>query len=557
MDEGSTDRCFRAMRLLALRICVVVGAGGAAGLADAADGQPAPPFTPTPVTVTTKIAKARPAVEPVDLRSGPQLFMDDHLIAKSDGVDKVTQHPQRFLGRPVLGWEQHTTQPYVTVLRDPQSGKFRMWYNHGAGKDCAIAYAESDDGVQWTAPRLDLVGPDNRLFIIGRSAEHGSYGVSVIDDGPNAVDPQKRYKLTWWSGVTEPAGVSVAWSPDGLHWTPYEKNPVLPYYPTDDHRAALGTGDIVDLFYDPIRRHYSALFKLHAIKADGWSAGPRAGTAFRRLVGQSHSDDFLNWTIPWRVMIPEPRDEGQLEFYSSGGTIARGPVLITFIRMLHDDYSPEPGMLDDHGKTTGIGYTTLATSRDGEHWERHDDIFFDRAPEKDAWDHAMTWVGSSLPVGDELYLYYGGYQRGHKIEPTKERQIGLVKMTMDRFIAREARGEKPCTLLTAPLAVRAGNGSRFVVNADASRGRIRVQVREMTGQVIPGYSFDDCAPISGDGIRLPVEWTTNVNGEMQPGIIDLARLNDQTVRLEFEITNAKLFAFELEPGEPIAIRVSR
>jgi hypothetical protein len=466
------------------------------------------------------------ATQPLDLRAGPHLFVDDFLIADARGVKKVTQHPTR-LPEPVLGWQQHTTQPYVTVLRDPQTKRFRMWYNAHAGKEATIAYAESADGVKWETPRLGIMGDDNRLFLIGRSSEHGSYGVSVIDDAERESDPQRRYKLMWWSGL-EPAGASVAWSADGLRWTKYDKNPVLPYYPTDHGKAGVGVGDIVDIFYDPLRNRYASLFKLHAQKSDGWSAGPRAGSAFRRLVGTSWSDDFLNWRDPRRVFTPEPRDAGQLEFYSSGGTIARGPLLITFIRMLHDDYAPEPG-----GEPTGIGYTTLGTSRDGQTWQRHDDVFLDRNPTPGTWDRAMTWVGSALPVGDELYLYYGGYKRGHKVEPTKERQIGLAKMKTDRFVAREASGATPGVLRTALLRAGDGKGSTLVLNADASKGRIRAQVRYPTGGVIPGFAYDDAEPVTGDGLALPVKW----KGQ-------LADLRDD-VRLEFEITDAKLFGFDV------------
>ncbi len=501
-------------------------------------------------SVLNKSVVVRRSIEPVDLRTGPQLFIDDYLIDSSSGLKKVTQHPRRSLDGPILGWKEHTTQPYVTVLRDPKSGKFRMWYNRDSGKDTAIAYAESDDGVRWTLPQLNIVGPDNRLFIIGRSPEDGSYGVSVVDDGPQASDPARRYKLMWWSGVTNPPGASVAYSPDGLHWTQYDKNPAMPLYKHDESKAAVSVGDIVDLFYDPLRQRYGALVKLQGLEADGWKPGPRAGGSFRRIVGASYSEDFLHWKEPWRVIVPEPRDKDLLEFYCAGGTIARGPLLISFVRMLHDDYAADPG-----GKADGVGYTTLATSRDGEHWQRQDDVFLDRNPKPGTWDHAMTWIGSALPVGDELFLYYGGYARGHKVEPTKERQLGLARMPLDRFVSREASGETAGTLRTVPLHVRAGKGSQFVLNADASKGKIRVRVLDAKGDVIPGFSYDDCAPVAGDGLALPVGWKIKVGDDMKPGLIDLTRLHDQTVRLEFEITNAKLFGFDVRQGEPQALRL--
>src|SRR6185436_20701640 len=98
-------------------------------------------------------------------------------------------------------------------------------------------------------------------------------GVAVIDDGEREKDPSRRFKIMWWSGTTEPAGAAVAFSPDGIHWTPHDKNPVLPLYPSGDPREISSVGDIVDVFYDPIRARYGAMVKLGGLKADGWAPG--------------------------------------------------------------------------------------------------------------------------------------------------------------------------------------------------------------------------------------------------------------------------------------------
>jgi hypothetical protein len=319
----------------------------------------------------------------------------------------------------------------------------------------------------------------------------------------------------------------MAFSPDGIHWTAYERNPVLPYYPPGDPKVAAGVGDVVDLFRDPVRNRYGVLMKMQATPADRLTPGPRAGKGIRRLVGASYSEDGVHWKEPWRVMMPESRDAGILEFYSAGGTIARGPLLVSFVRMLHDDYSPEPG-----GQPTGIGYTTLATSRDGVHWSRQDDVFFDRNPEPHTWDRAMTWVGCALPVGDKLFLYYGGYARGHKVEPTKERQIGLARMPMDRFVSVEPNGAGVGTLRTIPLRVPTGETS-LVINAAAAGGRICVAVRGADGAVVPGYGLNESVAVTTDGLREPVRWK------------DRPQLpSGQVIQLEFELANAKLFAFD-------------
>ena len=106
------------------------------------------------------------------------------------------------------------------------------------------------------------------------------------------------------------------------------------------------------------------------------------------------------------------------------------------VKVLRDDLKadqpPEPR------DAYGIGYTTLAWTRDGEHWTRDREKFFDRHPQHGAWDHAHAWIDEQVPVGDEVYLYYGGYKSGHKVNRFEERQIGLVKMKRDRYVAREA-----------------------------------------------------------------------------------------------------------------------
>lgn len=54
------------------------------------------------------------------------------------------------------------------------------------------------------------------------------------------------------------------------------------------------------------------------------------------------------------------------------------------------------------------------------------------------------------------------------------------------------------------------------------------------GKEIQGFGLKDCEPVKGDHIRGPVRWKS-----------DLSDLNHGTVRLKFELNNAKLFAFQI------------
>src|SRR5689334_2456498 len=71
------------------------------------------------------------ASRPIEIASGPQLFLDDFLVERMEGLRREVQSPQR-LDHPVLDSKTFgTTQPYASVLRDSASGRYRIFYNNG------------------------------------------------------------------------------------------------------------------------------------------------------------------------------------------------------------------------------------------------------------------------------------------------------------------------------------------------------------------------------------------------------------------------------------------
>jgi hypothetical protein len=333
----------------------------------------------------------------------------------------------------------------------------------------------------------------------------------VLDEGPGFPDSTRRYKLVWWN-----RGMWLAHSADGIHWKASKDVPVLK-----------GINDILCITRDPLRQRYLAIFGLPSKKEDGYKGKtPNAREGYRRCVGQSVSRDCLHWSSPRRIFKPDSSDQGITEFYSVGGVLARGDLLIGLLKVLRDDLPADP-----HGKAAGIGYTVLVWSRDGETWQRDRQPFFDRNHEPGTWDHAMAWMDCQLPVGDKVYIYYGGYASGHKVEPLQQRQIGLVRMRRDRYVSRRA-GKRGGTLRTRPLVL---DCNALRLNVDADQGKVRVQVVGQDGKPVSGMSYADCPPITGDHLAAPVRWK-------QP----LAAMRGKPVRLEFSLRNAHLFAFELE-----------
>ena len=447
----------------------------------------------------TRIA-AQTSTTPILLRAGPHLLLDDCLIEQASNVTRRINCPQRQLTEPVVtAREDKNFQPYMTVLRGPKMQRFRMWYgiSVNAGQS-HLAYIESEDGVHWIRPHRVLDDP-------GRIA----FGASVLDEGPDFPDPARRYKYVWYNG-----GMMIARSADGLLWTADPSHPVI-----------TGINDILHLARDPARSRYIAIYGFPSQKEDGYKGKTQnSSEGYRRCVGQSTSTNCVNWTPPRRIFAPDSQDEGITEFYSIGGVISRGDMLVGLLKVLRDDLPCDPD-----GKVDGIGYTVLAWSHDGETWQRDRLPFFDRDHQPGDWDHAMAWMDYQLSVGDEMYLYYGGYARGHKVERFTDRQIGLVRMTRDRYVAREA--QKASLLRTRLLTIQ-GKGIRL--NVDASKGTARVQLLDANDKPIPGFGFADCSPITTDALSALVQWRR-----------PLAELQGTPLKLEIALENSSLFAIEV------------
>ncbi|MFH1921710.1 MAG: hypothetical protein ABIP48_17740 [Planctomycetota bacterium] len=436
---------------------------------------------------------------PIRLRSGPHLFLDDFLVAKAAGVRRRVNSPKRDPGIPnpiITGKEDQCVAPYMTVIRDPETGRFRIWYNVYKAKhtdgSARFATMESVDGIRWIRPHRVLKDPGPINF-----------GCSVVDEGPDFPDPAERYKLAWWSE----GGLKIAVSADGLDWSMFRPYPVVRH----NH-------DINNLYFDPLRRRYVATVSVY-------TTGPTWSNQ-RRNTMHTASRDLVEWEQPWYVITADDRvDEGQTQFYAMNGYLDRGNLMIGLVKVLRDDLqAPQTPQ-----GAFGVGYTTLAWTRDGEHWVRDTTPFFEPDPNPAAWDHAHAWADFQVPVGDDVYLYYGGYKFGHKMDRWEGRQIGLVRMKRDRYVSRDADAGGG-TLRTPPLAL---SGNRITLNAEVS-GEIRVRLLDAEGKPLPGFDAADSSPVKGDSLAHEVRW------KQSP-----APLPDEPVSIEFLLEDARLYGFDL------------
>ncbi len=162
------------------------------------------------------------------------LLVDDHEVLYRSGTERVSHAARRYSDKAIIvankPWERLIG--YTSIYRDPETGKYQLWYQaYSGGRSgdlnlkCVVAYAESDDGISFTKPELDLfpfLGQSSNIVLDSNAGFGDRYGASVVVD-PHEKDSSRRYKMAYydWGDADgrEEAGLHVAFSPDGVHWT--------------------------------------------------------------------------------------------------------------------------------------------------------------------------------------------------------------------------------------------------------------------------------------------------------------------------------------------------
>ena len=90
------------------------------------------------------------------------------------------------------------------------------------------------------------------------------------------------------------------------------------------------------------------------------------------------------------------------------------------------------------------------------------------------------------------------------------------------------------TLRTRPLQF---SGRRLHLILDAGRGEARVALLDAGGRPLPGFSAEDCRPVSADSFDHVVTW-----GEAG----DLSVLAGEEVRVQFSLRQAALYTWQFK-----------
>ncbi len=454
-----------------------------------------------------------------------QLFLDDFVVAELRGVVRTLHQPTKYENNPVVvpehPWEDQGIH-YPLVFRD--GSIYRMYYlARGSAKDTPdgsgnfgpVGYAESQDGIHWTKPLLDVYSlpghPKTSLgFALTQPPLRQVEGPAIIKDERDP-DPQRRYKLFFSKGrdrVTPTEGFSVAFSPDGLRWKEYDGNPVYKLY-----------GDTQNcLVWDPEIERWVAFVRMW-----GKPSFQRPVWFFKkyrqrriRFVARMSSADFEHWTPSEVVLTPDPSDSRVCDFYGIQVTYYEG-LYIGFLWVLTSIGGEEPG---SHGYLNA----QLVTSRDhGLTWHR----VCGRKPVLDRGKQGSFDFGGVYPVpfvteDKEHLVYYKAIDQQHGVSCNST--IALSRIRRDGFVSLDAFGE-PGEVVTHALEIPSQN---LHLNADISDGgSIEVHIETPTGK-----------PVAQGDASYVVR---------QPGL-DVAVLlrnvpSTGAARLRFILRNASLYSF--------------
>jgi hypothetical protein len=427
----------------------------------------------------------RQNIKVVEVGDDNQLFLDDdYLVAETRNIEYVLGVPEKSEVNPLLApqhpWEG--TFGYASVLYDEEEDLFKMWYriHHDDGHPKA-GYALSKDGSLWEKPILgteEYQGSreNNICFFSHHPPEHRARMDHVFKDYLDP-GPERRYKMVLDYYDFRGRGITFALSPDGVHWEQMEYN-VL--------HGGFDTQNVV--LWDDQRGVFRAYLRW-------WIYGLR-----HIRIAESH--DLYHWSKPVWVHGPDEKDPPDFDLYTPG--VVKYSAAPNVYIMLNAVY--------DH--TTDHLWVQLSLSRDGVSWRRYRCPFIPLG-EEGTWDAGMIFAAPAVLVrGDTLYMYYQGTDRLHR--PCKagfQSGIGGVVLRKDGFVGLAA-GHREGVITTQAFAFSHGGGglpgrSRLYLNVKADGGHAWVELCDVHGVPIPGFTKEDSDVLTEDSTAKKVTWKGN------------------------------------------------
>ena len=538
------------------------------------------------------------------LQSHWNLFLDDHVISRVTGFDRVVHHP-RSMGVAIPSdqpWE--TAGGGLAFVDRREDGTFfafyrAMWWDAGIaevlkeGKEdiahhisSAMAYAVSEDGIHWDKPTLGLLdapaGVDWSCAPYpqpaGNSTEN-NLGVPIafvvnLQRYGNVKDPSRKYALRL--APPEACGVGGNWqyAPRG-----YFASELPDFLNDPDWRDKLtdSGGN-----FNPRRNMVHFWDHIH----DEWVAIEQGAVGHwlpSREVARMASKDLLRWTSD-AVLYPDAADSHTPQRYDEPMSLtpfcAEGMVF-GLLSWFHSDRSnpiggPNLEPTEEHPFRwpwcrRGTNEMRIAISRDGgKTWDRTSsrEAWTPHGTEQDSYDRLVIGSAPPLRVGDEDWFYMNvingdhlGIRNAKGSKPyyhdrLPRSQTALYTQKHNRYVSLRANNQQEI-LITKPMIVQ---GDSLQLNIDASRGEARVGIaladpvgtfgdttpstapHLLEGRMIEGFTFDDCESVYANSVKHVVKFRDGAS---------LGSLDGKPIRLLFRMSDADIYGFRADSQNAI------
>ena len=450
--------------------------------------------------------------------SDRELFVDHYLIEELANAS-IQMHVPRNEG-PVLNfdkpWEGNFSA-YCTIIKD---GTRYLAYYRGireAGNDGqqdeVTCMAESVDGISWRKPVLGIHtvdGSSANNVILAKASPITHNFSPFIDLNPESL-ASERFKAL---GGTKKSGLVALSSADGVHWKKMQEDAVF----TDG------------LFDSQNVSFWSTSEKLYVCYFRTWS---QEGYNGYRSVSRTTSQDFIHWTKP-KVMTfgDTPMEHLYTQqtspyFRAPQIYLAIGARFMPGRQVVSDEEAAILNVNPKYYKDCSDAF--LMSSRGGYVYNRTFMESFIRPG-----IGLSNWVSRSnypalniVQTGDEEMSVYVNENYAQE-----SAHIKRYSMRLDGFASLTA-GYDGGTLLTKPFVFE---GRELEINyATSAAGFVKVELRDGSGNPIPGFTMDDAQEIIGNEIKRIVRW----RGER-----DVSSISGTTVQMKIQLKDADLFSFK-------------
>ncbi|QDU79169.1 hypothetical protein Pla110_08740 [Polystyrenella longa] len=475
----------------------------------------------------------------IEIGSRLELFVDQLLVDKMEGVEFQLHHPQPMpiAKSPLIG-------DYATVVKDSDKKGvlYRAWYRtkdpdytvagkrHGGkgtgGPQELYRYAESRDGHEWTKPELNLFKMKDKSDVnnvIWTAAPFTHNLAPFLDEHPDCP-PEERFKALAGvertseyytvslrkNGATDaelkrygytdglPGGLFTFVSPDGIRWNRSSDKPVIPV----PEGKAFDSQNVA--FWSEAENQYVAYVRT-------WRDPHTGGNGIQnglRTISRTTSSDFKEWSEP---VAMEPNLPGEHLYTSQTHAYFRAP---------HIYISTPTRYMPDRGSSTDILFMTTRAGSTS-YSRLFKDAFIRPGLSRDRWGNRSNYAARKvIPTSEtEMSIYHAKSGVRHVLRT-------------DGFVSVHAGLEKG-ELLTRPLVFE---GDELILNVSTSAaGSLLVEVQDENGKPLPSLTLEDCTPIVGDSIEQKVSWKQGSTLGAQAG---------RPVRLRFVMRECDLYSLK-------------